>query len=989
MRIRIWCPSLALAAALFASARAGTVQPLDLKSFTGPSPFETSKAEWTLPRGRQVLDGTPFQIDGVVLFYATNPVQTRTRAGISNITVSLTPQLRRFDRLHLLAAVDNTGKDHIPVATIRFLYSDSSDATAELRTGEQLRNWQGSWHKAERPLKDPSASIAWTAQHSSAAQADRYLRLYHVALTNPSPDKEVRAISIESARTQFGLMLAGLSIGPAQADPLPDTWPAPKNPFPDLRPRNGDPARGEGFVKTLAGRPISNAVVRVIGNRPFNSSDGNSDSDIASTGAAATSDGSGHFILPPLPDNQLYRLLVIADGYAAAFYRGADPKSDPVEIRLTPGAAAFGKGKYSVHGRVVGPNARPLASAMVEPEGVSNGRGTSWGGSQRFLQQVFTDTNGEFTLARDEQFTSVQVNIQAPGLAPLKTWLDITNASTTLELGIGAVVKGRVEKDGKPVVNRRVGIVGAERSSDVFAGNFNTTTDTNGCFIFKHIPPDTGWYVYGSMDSFKTLGALPATPMHTDGNGQTNDVGVLKVVPGLRLSGKFQVRHGGPAPENLRLMVGYPNAWDSQAAVVDADGRFAFEGLAAGQVTLYLQTSGWHFTGANRSQDTWNPNSLSGVLDHDKNDLLLEIDKGDAEYNSMNGQLPSQDWPQNRPLYGAENSGPVRLTIAGRVLDDQSGQPVPSFKIIPGYQPPMTFPRPQRSALDQLLSRNKPMIPWNERPCWIPGDAEIVTNGRFSFQFQQLSSTPIIRVEAPGYLPFESDPINTNASDFVVRLKHGQGPDGVVLLPDGRPAPGAHVFFAAQQEQLGLDARQIQPYASLSRNGTNGALEITSADGKFSFIARNEGSTIFVAHPAGWAEVSVEHGGNALKLALKPWAAVCGTLVDSNGVPMAGVELGITMQRDWQHGGNYVNYQAHSTTDAKGHFEFSDIPPRRIEIQRMIPSFAGGRRSGGWTWQMQTWLDVQPGITNDLGKVTYDTPPPYPLGERLKQRFGL
>jgi len=46
-------------------------------------------------------------------------------------------------------------------------------------------------------------------------------------------------------------------------------------------------------------------------------------------------------------------------------------------------------------------------------------------------------------------------------------------------------------------------------------------------------------------------------------------------------------------------------------------------------------------------------------------------------------------------------------------------------------------------------------------------------------------------------------------------------------------------------------------------------------------------------------------------------------------------------------------------------------------------------RQGSWTYKLQTWLVAQPGITNDLGKVTYDEPPPLPALEQLKQRFGL
>ena len=42
-----------------------------------------------------------------------------------------------------------------------------------------------------------------------------------------------------------------------------------------------------------------------------------------------------------------------------------------------------------------------------------------------------------------------------------------------------------------------------------------------------------------------------------------------------------------------------------------------------------------------------------------------------------------------------------------------------------------------------------------------------------------------------------------------------------------------------------------------------------------------------------------------------------------------------------------------------------------------------------WVPVDQTWLFAEPGITNDLGKVIFDTPPPLPVTEQIKQKMGL
>jgi hypothetical protein len=345
-----------------------------------------------------------------------------------------------------------------------------------------------------------------------------------------------------------------------------------------------------------------------------------------------------------------------------------------------------------------------------------------------------------------------------------------------------------------------------------------------------------------------------------------------------------------------------------------------------------------------------------------------------------NGQLPSQDWPQARPLSGAEPTGPAPIVLSGRVLDDKTGEPLLKCKVVPGYKPPVsTMAPPPKPLMNRMLEPfSKKTVPWNERPFWRYAQAETLTNGAFSVEFLRLSSTPMLRVEAAGYLPAETEPSATNITGLVVRLKRGEGPNGVVLLPNGQPAMGASVTYGVSREQFSLTARTLNAY------GRPKGMQTTGKDGRFSFPARAEGKTLFVAHPEGWCEGPVERGGDNLKLRLEPWAGLKGTLMYSNGAPAAGVSLALTRRNDWQSGEPFINIQGQVTTDAKGNFEFSDVPPGRVEVQRVIPM-----PPNGWTYALQTWLFAKPGITNQLGVVLYDQPPPPPAIEALKQKLGL
>jgi hypothetical protein len=142
---------------------------------------------------------------------------------------------------------------------------------------------------------------------------------------------------------------------------------------------------------------------------------------------------------------------------------------------------------------------------------------------------------------------------------------------------------------------------------------------------------------------------------------------------------------------------------------------------------------------------------------------------------------------------------------------------------------------------------------------------------------------------------------------------------------------------------------------------------------------------LLVSHSAGWAEESVERASGGLKVQLQPWATLSGTLMmNSNNTPAPNVELTLTIPSDWQKGEPHVNVQGRITTDTAGNFYFADVPPRRIEIDRIIPMSANS-----WQNRQQTWVVVQAGVSNNIGKVIFDTPPPPPFAEQVKQKLGL
>jgi hypothetical protein len=972
--------SLLLIVALVAlRAFGGEVHPVDLKAFAGKTQFEQIDAAWLLPEGRQVVNGVPFEIAGVVELDGTSPrFGSVGRTNVNNIPVN-----RAGERLHLLLAASRGGfDDGTAFARLRLHYASGGDSMVELKYGHHARDWFGPRHLADQPLLDPETRLAWTADHPAAAKRDDQIRLFHTSIPNPRPETTIRAISLESARARGGLILAGLSIGSGKGD-LADT----------LKPVTHEHSTNDtGRTVTLAGRvdglPVSNVFVRVLAVRPPGTNDSVAIRDHPAVGREVNS-AMGKFEIPDLPAHLLYRLLIAAPGFEAQLYDGADPLLGPLVVKLSPRAKPSG---YFVHGRLIGPDDKPVVGATVEPDGVSTDGSTSWGGSHRFPSMVVSGADGEFVMGRTQEFTRVSLDIKAAGLAPaMNVWLPPSNAVQEIRLGVGATIAGRVVKEGQPLGHMRIGLVAQDRNSEVFQGNYETRTDAEGRFEFEQVPPATQWFLYGVMSSFKKHGAVRATPVGSGAHGEVVNVSDLQVMPGLTLAGTMKTRSGEPLPRGARLRAGYETAWDSQEATVDRDGNFRLEGLHSGKVEISLSGSSvlntWRLSPRNRSTDHYNSWQMVGLLERDKTDFVVEIERGRREYNSSgqgNGNLPTQDQPGGLPLRGVEPDGSTPIILSGNVVDDETGAAIKNIRVISGRKPPVTTAaKPQQTVLQTLTQpfRKQPGTPWHELPFWYFQRAEPSSNGTFAVEFEQLTSTPMVRIEADGYLSQDSFPANYS-TNMTVRLEKGRGPRGIVLQADGKPASGANVVLGAEREQFSLGKDGV-----LQAYGRKEWLVTTSADGKFSFKPRAGAKTIFIAHTSGWAEAPVEDFTRERSVELEPWAIMSGRLVRSNGVAVAGEKMALQMDHDWSTGIPFVNIQERPATDANGKFIFHRVPPGKLNLHRLVP--IGGPGSSGASYQLQTPVYSKPGASNDLGNVIIDSPPPPPALKEFLKKLGL
>ena len=173
---------------------------------------------------------------------------------------------------------------------------------------------------------------------------------------------------------------------------------------------------------------------------------------------------------------------------------------------------------------------------------------------------------------------------------------------------------------------------------------------------------------------------------------------------------------------------------------------------------------------------------------------------GKQDYMWVQPELTASEREQTVTLY-------PKLVISGRVTDAETGRPVPKFRAVRGWK------RGSRDAID-----------------WSENLAIEVTGGQFTAPFDE--GDAFLRIDAPGYRSavsraFRADE-GTQTFDFA--LHPAKGHTGLVLLPDGKPAPGAEVALATRGNPVSIRSGRLDPNWDFPKTSTG-------PDGRFTFPA--------------------------------------------------------------------------------------------------------------------------------------------------------
>ena len=146
-----------------------------------------------------------------------------------------------------------------------------------------------------------------------------------------------------------------------------------------------------------------------------------------------------------------------------------------------------------------------------------------------------------------------------------------------------------------------------------------------------------------------------------------------------------------------------------------------------------------------------------------------------------------------------------------------------------------------------------------------------VLNGKFDLFLNKGRGAPAIMVEAEGYVPQSSGAITgsrNGTSPFA--LKKGSGPTGIVLKPDGNPAPGTKVISAGDMRNgvyVQDNGMKVQDRIYQGTRSTT-----TDEQGRFSFKAQVDDYAVLILVDEGFAQVTVAELKLKPEVQLQPWA---------------------------------------------------------------------------------------------------------------------
>ncbi|MBI5853064.1 MAG: carboxypeptidase regulatory-like domain-containing protein [Planctomycetes bacterium] len=359
-----------------------------------------------------------------------------------------------------------------------------------------------------------------------------------------------------------------------------------------------------------------------------------------------------------------------------------------------------------------------------------------------------------------------------------------------------------------------------------------TTTGSDGRFTIA-VEPDLRGALMLARDDKLVFADGERRTTAVEAIAKDHDLGDLRVVDGLALSGQVLDDVGRPLP-SARLRVGEGVAlfgFGGEESVVDGEGRFSITGLEPGPVHVSVSAAG--FVPEMRSVE------LSRAKANDEQSFQLKR--------------------------GA--------SIAGIVYDDL-GRPLGGAKVA-------------------ALRRSSVGTGIEVQQFDVRDSVETASNGTFVVAGME-GEAATLRVSRAGHATESVPGVAVGRSDVVVQLQRNGSIRGVLRDPNGTPLAGSEI----RARPSGRDQALTRPGEDLAMPSIGTAK--TDANGAFVVDNVRPGTVTLSAEgqdhlPLGAITVQVPPGGvvEHVQLVAEIGASIDALVVDANGAPVAGAEVGV------------------------------------------------------------------------------------------------
>jgi peroxiredoxin/protocatechuate 3,4-dioxygenase beta subunit len=260
--------------------------------------------------------------------------------------------------------------------------------------------------------------------------------------------------------------------------------------------------------------------------------------------------------------------------------------------------------------------------------------------------------------------------------------------------------------------------------------------------------------------------------------------------------------------------------------------------------------------------------------------------------------------------------------VKATVLDRETGRPISEFSI----------------RLAAVWRPGESLI-W--QTSWDPDREARKAPGSFDYTTSHPAHRYLLRVQAEGYLPEDSEPFPADGSTHALafRLVKAEPIRGTVRNPDGSPARGGFVYLVPPHRDGWIDYLSLQneEVSEADRSGTPHAA--IDGDGRFVLPAQKENVALLALTDAGHALVDRREVRGEANLQLRPWARISGT-VTIGGKPAANLRLQSSDPEEAVPAEDEPRLvRRHiATTDARGRFELPRVMPGRLTLVEWVPN---------------------------------------------------